>query len=136
MRYLLDTDILSDARRTRSSALMAWLRDRDVGDLAISVVTMLELERGIRRKERTDPVGGASLRLWLDDDVRPMFADRILPVDERTAVTAAALHIPDPMSEMDALIAATAMVHDLTLVTRNVRDFHRTTARLLNPWDL
>src|SRR5690625_3462044 len=115
---------------------MTWLRTQEVGDLAISVVTMLELERGVRRKERNDPTGGRPIRLWLDEDVRPLAGGRILPVDERTAITAAALHVPDPLPEMDALIAATALVHDLTLVTRNTKDFLRTDVRLLNPWDL
>lgn len=114
---------------------MAWLRDRAVGDLALSVITMLELERGVRRKERSDPVGARPLRLWLDEDVRPMVGGRVLAVDERTALLAATLHIPDPLPEMDALIAATAIAHDLTLVTRNIKDFERTTVRLLNPWD-
>ncbi|MCV7194326.1 type II toxin-antitoxin system VapC family toxin [Mycolicibacterium brumae] len=134
MRFLLDTNIISDARLKRSPALMSWLRGQEVGDLAISVVTLLELERGVRRKERTDPRGARPLRLWLEEDVRPMFDRRLLPVDEPTAVTAARLHIPDPLPEMDALIAATAIAHDLVLVTRNVGDFHRTGVRLLNPW--
>ncbi|MEN2738617.1 type II toxin-antitoxin system VapC family toxin [Microbacterium sp. X-17] len=136
MRYLLDTNIISDARRKRSTALMTWLRGQEIGDLALSAITMLELERGVQRKERADPGGALPLRLWLDEDVRPMVGGRVLPVDERTAVAAAALHIPDPLPEMDALIAATAMVHDLTLVTRNTGDFVRTGVRLLNPWEL
>ncbi|MGO1545092.1 MAG: type II toxin-antitoxin system VapC family toxin [Gulosibacter sp.] len=135
MKYLLDTNILSDARQKRSTALMAWLHDQAVGDLGVSVITILELERGVRRKERRDSAGGRSLRLWLDEDVRPMFGDRILPVDERTAITAAALHIPNPLPEMDALIAATALVHGLTLVTRNTRVFQQIDVRLLSPWD-
>lgn len=135
MTYLLDTSIISDARLKRSKALMAWLSDQPVGNLALSVITMLELERGVRRKERSNPAGAAPLRLWLDQDVRPMVRD-LLPIDERTAITAAALHIPDPMPEMDALIAATALVHGLTLVTRNTKDFRRTGVRLLNPWEL
>lgn len=135
MKYLLDTNVISDARLKRSSALMGWLRGQEVGSLALSVVSLLELERGVRRKERVDPAGAGPLRLWLDEDVRPMFGGRLLPVDERTAVTAAALHIPDPMPEMDALIAATATVRDLVLVTRNTSDFQRTGVPLLNPWE-
>ena len=135
MRYLLDTNIISDARLKRSPALMAWLRGQEVGDLALSVITMLELERGVRRKERSDPAGARPLRLWLDEDVRPMVGGRVLAIDEQTALTAARLHIPDPLPEMDALIAATAIVHDLAVVTRNTQDFQRTGARLLNPWE-
>ena len=134
MRYLLDTNVISDARLKRSAGLMAWLRAQEVGSLALSVITILELERGVRRKERSDPVGAVPLRRWLEEDVRPMVEGRVLPVDERTAVTAAGLHIPGPMPEMDALIAATALVHDLVLVTRNTKDFERTDVRLLNPW--
>lgn len=136
MRYLLDTNVISDARLKRSTALMAWLRAQELRDLAISVITLLELERGVRRRERTDPGGALPLRLWLDEDVRPIVGGSLLPVDERTAITAAALHVPDPLPEMDALIAATAMVHELTLVTRNVKDFARSGVRLLNPWEL
>jgi len=135
VRYLLDTNIISDARLKRSPALMAWLRGQEVGDLALSVITMLELERGVRRKERSDPAGARPLRLWLDEDVRPMVGGRVLAIDEQTALTAARLHIPDPLPEMDALIAATAIVHDLAVVTRNTQDFQRTGARLLNPWE-
>lgn len=135
MRYLLDTNVIGDARLKRSPALMGWLRAQKVGDLALSVITVLELERGVRRKERSDPSGARPLRLWLDEDVRPMVGGRVLAVDEQTAITAARLHIPDPLPEMDALIAATAIVHDLTLVTRNTKDFQRTAARVLDPWE-
>jgi len=91
---------------------------------------------GVRQRERRDPAQGARLRLWLDDAVRPLFAGRILVVDERVALMASGLHFPDRMPDMDALIAATALVHGLTLVTRNLRDMERTGAALLNPWDL
>ena len=76
MRYLLDTNIISDARLRRSPALMAWLRDQEIGDLALSVITLLELERGVRRKERNDPADARPLRLWLDEDVRPRVGGR------------------------------------------------------------
>ncbi|CCH76662.1 PilT protein, N-terminal [Nostocoides japonicum T1-X7] len=136
MRYLLDTNVISDARLKRSPALMTWLRGQEIGDLALSVITMLELERGVRRRERSDPASARPLRLWLDEDVRPMVGGRVLAVDEQTAITTAALHVSDSMPEMDALIAATAIVHDLTFVTRNTKDFQRTGVRLLNPWEL
>lgn len=135
MRYLLDTNIISDARLQRSPSLMAWLSDQEVDDLGISVITILELERGVRRKERADPEGARPLRLWLDEDVRPLAARDPLPVDEPVATVAAGLHVPDPMPEMDALIAATAIVHGLTLVTRNTKDFERAGVALSNPWE-
>lgn len=134
MRYLLDTNVVSDARAKRSPELMSWLSGQAVGDLALSVVSILELERGIRLKERRDPAGANPLRVWLEEDLKPMFAGRILGVDESVAVVATGLHVPDPMPEMDALIAATATVHDLVLVTRNVMDFQGAGVRLLNPW--
>ena len=134
MRYLLDTNVLSDARARRSPALMAWLQEQVIADLHLSAVTLLELERGVRRKERVDPAGAGPLRRWLDEDVRAAFAGRVLPVDDEVAVAAAALHVPDPMPEMDALIAATALVHGLTLVTRNIKDFASVPVALFDPW--
>ena len=80
MTHLLDTNILSDARRRRSTSLMHWLEEQEIGTLFLSVVSVLELERGVRRKERVDPVGAEPLRRWLDEDVKPMFVGRILPI--------------------------------------------------------
>ncbi|MFI8776326.1 type II toxin-antitoxin system VapC family toxin [Brachybacterium paraconglomeratum] len=134
MRYLLDTNVLSDARAKRTPELMAWLEEQPMVDLRLSAITLLELERGVRRKERTDPVGAGPLRRWLEEDVRATFARRVLPVDDDVAVAAAALHVPDPMPEMDALIAGTALVHGLTLVTRNIKDVTRVPVALFDPW--
>lgn len=117
--YLLDTNILSDARRRRSTPLMGWLQDQEVGARCLSVVSVLELERGVR----------------LDEDVKPMFVGRILPIDERTAITAASLRVPDPRSEMDALIAATAIAHDLVLVSHNTKELPGDRVTLLDPWE-
>lgn len=134
MKFLLDTNVLSDARRGASAAVDSWIGDQVVADLAISVITLLELDVGVRRKERQDPEQGARLRAWLDDSVVPTFSGRILPVDAEVAFAAAALHVPDPMPDMDAVIAATALTHGLTLVTRNVRDMVRTGVPILDPW--
>ena len=136
MKYLLDANIVSDARRGAATPVDGWVSARPVGDLAISSITLMELEVGIRRKERADPAAGAHLRRWLDGHVLPIFAGRILPVDAVEAVECARLHVPDPMPDMDALMAATALAHGLTLVTRNTKDFLRTGAALLNPWEL
>ncbi|MCW1804669.1 type II toxin-antitoxin system VapC family toxin [Brachybacterium squillarum] len=134
MTYLLDTNVLSDARSGRSPAVRTWLSRQEVEELHLSAVTIHELERGIRQKERADPAGALPLRRWLEEDVRPTFSGRIIPIDERAAIAAAALHLPDPMPQMDALIAATAAVHELTLVTRNIQDFHRAHIPLFDPW--
>lgn len=134
MRYLLDTNVLSDARRGTSASLAQWIGEQVIADLAISAITLMELDVGVLRKERKDPPQGAHLRQWLDETVVPMFAGRVLPVDADVAFVTSRLHVPDPMPDMDAMIAATALTHGLTLVTRNVADMERTGVTLLDPW--
>lgn len=136
MRYLLDTNVLSDARRQAHPPLNAWLAGQIRADMGISVIALLELERGVLKLERRDQAAGAHLRAWLTEDIPSIFAGSILPIDERVARRAARLHIPDPMPEMDALVAATALEHHLTLVTRNIKDFQHLEIDMLNPWDL
>ncbi|MER8024878.1 type II toxin-antitoxin system VapC family toxin [Glutamicibacter protophormiae] len=136
MNYLLDTNILSDARRRSSPALNNWLSQQRISELAISVFTIFELEKGVQRLERRDNVQGRLLREWLEHSVRTTFSRKIHPVTEEIATVAAGLHVPDPMPEMDALIAATALVHGMTLVTRNTKDFDQISVRLLNPHEL
>lgn len=94
----------------------------------------MELDIGVRRIERRDPTQGAMLRAWFAERVLPEFQDRILPVDTSVALRCAGLHVPDPRSERDALIAATGLVHGFTVVTRNTGDFRDTGVVLLNPW--
>lgn len=101
----------------------------------ISAITVLELEIGVRRSERRDPSQGAMLRAWLTGRVLPEFETRILLVDTAVALRCASLHAPDPRSDRDALIAATALVHGFTVITRNTDDFRGTGAALLNPWN-
>lgn len=136
MKYLLDTNVLSDARRQAHPALNAWLAVKPRADLAISVIALLELGRGVLRLEHRDRMAGTHLRKWLTTDVPAAFADSILAVDERVVRRTARLHVPDPMPEMDALVAATALEHGLTLVTRNTKDFQRAGIDLLDPWEL
>lgn len=95
----------------------------------------MELETGVLQIERRDTAQGALLRAWLDGHVLPEFAGRVLPVDTAVAQRCARLHVPDRRSERDALIAATALVHGMTVVTRNVADFVETGVAIVNPWD-
>jgi predicted nucleic acid-binding protein len=136
--YLLDTNTLSELRKRRSgkidAAVEAWASSVDQAELYLSVITVMEVELGIALLERRDPRQAGVLRLWLHDKVMPAFAGRILPIDTTIALRCARLHVPDTKSERDAWIAATGLVHDLTIVTRNVADFAGTVSTLLDPW--
>jgi predicted nucleic acid-binding protein len=107
----------------------------DAATFYVSVITILELELVIQRIGRRDLSQGARLRAWMDRQVLPEFSERTLPIDAIVALRCARLHVPDPRSDRDALIAATALVHGMTVVTRNLNDFERTGAPLLNPWE-
>ena len=136
--FLLDTNVVSELRKARAGKadrqVVAWASGVPAVSLFLSVVTVQELEIGVRLAERRDRAQGALLRRWLEDHVLPAFSDRILPVDVSIARRSAALHVPDPCPVRDALIAATALVHGLTLVTRNVADFQRSGAPIVDPW--
>lgn len=134
--FLLDTNVVSELRRpSRADAtVLAWASATPSQLYAISVVTVLELERGTLLMERRDPNQGAVLRRWLEHDVLRSLATHILPIDEKVARVCAGLHVPDPRPERDALIAATALAHGLTVVTRNVGDFLPMGVAVLNPW--
>ena len=136
--FLLDTNVVSELRKAKSGkadpGVVAWASAVPAGSLFLSAITVLELETGVLLLERRDPQQGALVRTWLDNHVMPAFAGRILAVDTAVALHCAKLHVPDRCSERDALIAATALVHGMTVVTRNVGDFERTGASLLNLW--
>ncbi len=134
--YLLDTNVISELRRARraDARVAAWAAAIPSGDIFLSAITILELELGVLSVERRDAAQGAILREWLERQVLPRFGDRVLPVDLAVARACARLHVPDKKAERDALIAATALVHDLTVVTRNVMDFVATGAKILDPW--
>lgn len=136
--YLLDTNVISELRQPRRAhpAVLAWASEQALAAQFVSAVTVLELELGVLQKERKDAAQGAILRAWLNDTVLPRFAGRILALDCPVALRCARLHIPDRCAERDAIIAATALVHGMTVVTRNVKDFEATGAALLDPWNL
>lgn len=137
--FLIDTNVISESRKARSGRaapeVVAWLKATDPSTTFLSAMSLFELELGVVRIERRDPAQGESLRRWLDHIVKPGFAGRVLAMDAAIAVACAALHVPDPVSERDAWIAATALVHGLTVVSRNVVDFAATGVRLFNPWE-
>lgn len=136
--FLLDTNVLSELRKVRSGKadrrVAAWLGNADPEEQFLSVVVLEELEIGVLLSERRDPQAGALLRRWLDGQVRQVFLRRTLPIDAAVALRSARLHVPDRRPVRDALIAATALVHGMTVVTRNVTDFAPTGVPTLNPW--
>lgn len=137
--YVLDTNVLSELRKVRlgkaDGNVAAWAESVDAADLFISAITIMELELGVLSIERKDASQGAMLRSWLEQHVLPEFSGRTLPVDTAVAQRCARLHVPDKRGERDALIAATALVHGMALVTRNVADFKLTGVSIINPWE-
>ena len=137
--FLVDTNIISELRKTKAGKadlkVTQWAKDVNAADLFISSITVMELEMGVLSVERKDKIQGSLLRSWLEQQVLTEFSARTLPIDTEVARRCAQLHIPDRRSERDALIAATALVHGMTVVTRNVSDFKSTKVLLLNPWD-
>ena len=137
--FILDTNVISELRKAgdgkADANVVAWLSSVDAGTLYLSAITLMEIELGVLRMERHDPVQGARLRAWVDHRILPEFADRTLSVDLAVALRCAPLHVPDPRPERDAFIAATALVHGMTIVTRNLADFASIGVPLVNPWD-
>lgn len=136
--YLLDTNVVSELRKIRlgkaNCHVADWADSIDATDLYLSVISIQELEIGVLLAERRDPSQGAIFRTWLNGHVLPAFIGRILAVDTAVALHSARLHVPDPRPVRDGLIAATALVHGMTVVTRNVADFKPTGVPTLNPW--
>ncbi len=136
--FLLDTNVVSELRKIRlgkaDSHVADWADSMDAADLYLSAITIQELEIGVLLAERRDPSQGAVFRAWLNGHVLPAFTGRILAIDTAVAQRSAQLHVPHPRPVRDGLIAATALVHGMTVVTRNVADFEPTGVPTLNPW--
>ena len=134
--YILDTNVVSELRKGKKADrnVRVWAQTVPSASLYLSVVSILELEMGILLVERRDPKQGGILRAWMDGHVLPSFSGRILAIDTVVAQRCAALHVPNPRSDRDALIAATALVHSMTVVSRNVTHFQPTGVAVVNPW--
>ena len=136
--FLLDTNIISESRKLGTARIDAqaarWLSEVDVEATFVSAMTIFELERGVRQMERRDAVQGAGLRRWFESQVLATYEQRTLPLSLNVAMICAGLHIPDPKSERDAWIAATAIEAGLMLATRNVSDFEGMGMELVNPF--
>ena len=137
--FILDTNVISELRKLGDSRadprVTVWASAQEAQSFFVSVLTLMELEIGVLRLERRDTIQGERLRSWLDDRVREEFSGRTLPIDSAVALRCARLHVPDPRAERDALIAATALVHGMTVATRNVADFKATGVDVVDPWD-
>lgn len=136
--YLLDTNVLSELRKAGSNKANAnvieWAKDKATSNLFISSISVLEIEMGILQLKRKDPKQAAIYSTWLNDHVLKAFSDRVLPFDTSIALKCAQLHVPNPKSERDAMIAATCIVHGFALVSRNEKDFQHINVELINPW--
>jgi predicted nucleic acid-binding protein len=135
--YLLDTNVISELRRPEKANrnVVVWATASPAASLFLCAISILEIERGALLIGRKHAARGMVLRAWIDDQILPGFDGRILSIDTAVARRCAHLHVPNSRAERDALIAATAMVHGLTVVTRNIADFKPMGVALINPWE-
>lgn len=136
--YLLDTPVIAELRRAKSGRadphVTTWAGGVASQNMFMSALSLLELEGGVAQVERKDRATGGLLRTWLDEQVMKAFDGRILAVDTAVVKKRASLHFHEPRNDRDALMAATALVHGLTLVTRNVAAFRTGRVKVFNPW--
>jgi predicted nucleic acid-binding protein len=135
--FLLDTHVISELRHGKpmqNPQVVAWANGHGIDRFFLSSITILELEKGVQALEHKQPPQGQALRRWLDG-VTDAFDGRTIPISASMAKRCAALHFPDAISERDAMIAATALEHRFTVVTRNLKDFQNTGVQLINPWE-
>ncbi len=139
MNYLLDTNVVSEMRKARTERInpqvAQWLKKQAPASLYLSVITILEIESGVLRLARRDQKQAAMFRTWIDTLIVPQFTGRIVSINHETARRCAPLHVPNPRPERDAWIGATALLHGMTVVTRNVKDFEPMGVPVLNPWE-
>jgi len=137
--YLLDTNVVSEMRKVLSGksdeCFSKWAQSLNLYELYLSAITIQELEIGVLLKENKDKATGLILRTWLEDHIKPSFEGRVLSVDSNVAIQSALLHVVNPRPFRDGLIAATAIVHGMTIVTRNINDFESCHVKLINPWE-
>lgn len=137
MRYIFDTNVVSELQKDPARtdpAVCSWAISTHSHEVSISAVTLFELARGIARIQHRDPHQARRLQERLDHS-RTLYNGRILPIDAEVSQAAALLHAPDPRPILDSLIAATAIVHGLTVVTRNIKDFEPMGVPVINPWE-
>ena len=137
--FLLDTNVVSELRkfgdRKADANVIAWISAQSESSFYLSAITLMKIELGVLRLERRDPLQGQILREWVQQDLLTQFSDRFLPVTAEIAIRCAALHVPHSRPLNDSLIAATGLVHDMIIVTRDITDFEPTGVKLLNPWN-
>jgi predicted nucleic acid-binding protein len=135
LSFLLDTNVISETRkRVPDANVMSWFRETDEKDLYLSVLTLGEMQKGIARRRAADPQLAASLEHWLSG-IEELFADRLIPIDAAVAKAWGEFQAGGPLPVIDTLLAATAKIHDMSLITQNIKDVATTGVSIINPWN-